>query len=151
MTDLRKYPATGYNSYLNDLDGEEYFMARLHCESWDAAAPAYREAALMQSFRTLKELDLNISFDADGLLNATAYSTAQAAAILATLKEAQAEQALWELTNDVDNPTMVNRVSIGGVLSMGFGNQEKAPSRYSPRTLEILRPYLRAKTVSRYR
>jgi hypothetical protein len=68
---------------------------------------------------------------------------------LQAIKDAQCQQALRELIYNRDEPA-ARGVAVGGLLSAQFFEQGK-PERYAPRALEMLRPYLRARTVSRMR
>ena len=90
----------------------------------------------MTAYRSLQELDILID-----LSDSTA---------LQAIKEAQMEQALWEIKYDT-NGQGATGVSIGGLLSATFPTGESKPARYSPRALAMLRPYLRGRTVTRTR
>jgi len=145
---LIEYPEDGYNSWLDEDSADELFEDRLNAEAWETASNA--EAALVTAFRSLAELDLDIEFDSDKLLSDTTYSDSERAEILLALQQAQAEQALHEIKNDLDSPNL-SRLSLGGLLSVNFpANQDQTP-RYSERCLAILRPYIVARTVSRSR
>jgi hypothetical protein len=126
------YPETGYNSFVSVEEAHEYFTDRLNAGAWDAAD---QPAALKTGFRSLATLEIVIDLSE--------------AAALQAIKNAQCEQALWESTYNRDEPA-ARGVSIGGLISAQFFEQGK-PERYAPRALEMLRPYLRARTVSRIR
>jgi hypothetical protein len=142
-----EYPTTDYNSWINEIEADEYFESRLNAAEWNTAD---KEVALQTAFRSLKELDLNIQFSDDKTLSDTSYSDSEKAVILSDLQQAQCEQALHELKYDLDSPN-ISRMSLGGLLSVNFpANQDQAP-RYSERTLAILRPHIRTRTVTRTR
>ena len=58
--DFIEYPNTGYNSYCSEDFSDEFYETRSNSSEWDVAA---KETALITSFRSLRELDLNITFD----------------------------------------------------------------------------------------
>jgi len=131
---LIEYPTENYNSYISEDDADEFFEFRLNADSWDACGN--KEAALITAFNSLAELNLDIDPTETDQLD--------------ILKQAQCEQALHELNNDLDSPN-ISRMSLGGLLSVNFpANQDQTP-RYSERALSILRPYLSARTVTRTR
>lgn len=137
---LTVYPTDNYNSWISEADAEEYFDTRLYAEEWDSSHD--QEAALLMAFRSLAELNIDLtdldSSDAD-----------TAAAILAALQEAQCEQALHELKNDLQANT-AQAVGLAGLISVKFQPQDH-PARYSERALAILRPYLSVHTITRTR
>ena len=145
------YPTENYDSWISVADAQTYFDSRLRCDEWAAlATDAEKEVALQTGFRSINELDLNIAFDDDLIISTTAYTDTEQAKILTALELAQAEQSLHELRFDIDNQG-VKSVSLGGMLSFTLNPGEEKPPRYSERALAILRPYLRAKTLSRFR
>ena len=147
--DLIKYPETNYNSWLDEDEAIEYFESRILTDSkWDACAQ--KEAALMTAFRSLAELNLDITFDDDKVISATHYTTTEAADILTALQQASCEQALHELMNDLDSPPITS-MTVGGMVSAKIPDKFAKPARFSQRTLSILRPYIIAKVVSRTR
>jgi len=146
--DLIDYPTENYNSWLSEDEANEYFESRLKADSWDiCTAP---EAALMTAFRSLAELNLDIVFDDNKIISATHYTNIEAADILEDLQQAQCEQALHELMNDLDSPPFAS-VDLGGMISAKMFEKHAKPSRFSERTLSILRPYTIARTVTRTR
>ena len=131
---LIEYPTEDYNSYISEDDADEFFEFRLNADSWDACGN--KEAALITAFNSLAELNLDIDPTETDQLD--------------ILKQAQCEQALHELNNDLDSPN-ISRMSLGGLLSVNFpANQDQTP-RFSERCLAILRPYLSARTLTRTR
>ena len=132
--DFIEYPTEDYNSWIDEDEADEYFESRLNADPWDAASN--KEAALITAFNSINELALTINPTETDQLTA--------------LKQAQSEQALHEIINDLDSPNL-SRLSLGGLLSVNFpANQDQTP-RYSERCLAILRPYIVARTVSRSR
>lgn len=147
---LIEYPETGYNSWINESDADEYFETRLNADAWDTAN---KEAALQTAFNSLNELNLNIEFkdEAEGDLTLSSdYTDVEAAKILDCLKRAQCEQCLHELKHDLDSPKITG-LSLGGVLSVKLPANQETPSRHSERALSILRPYILGRTVTRTR
>ena len=128
------YPDTNYNSWLDDIGADEYFEDRLNADPWDAALN--KEAALITAFNSLAELDLTIDPTETDQLTA--------------LKQAQCEQALHELKNDLDS-TGISSLSLGGLLSVKIPESNVPPSRFSERVLAILRPYLSGRSINRTR
>lgn len=76
-------------------------------------------------------------------------TTTRQAALLKALGQAQAEQALHELTRDLD-AQQAKSVSIGGLLSVQLPEKKKS-DRFSERALAILRPWLCAPSIKRFR
>jgi hypothetical protein len=144
-----EYPTTDYNSWLDEDEAEEYFESRLRSEEWYATSTD-TDATLITAFRSLQELDLNIEFDSDKLISDSYYSASEIAEILSALQQAQCEQALHELKNDLDSPN-ISRMSLGGLLSVDMPEGQDQTPRYSERALAILRPYIKARTVARTR
>ena len=149
MTDLVKYPVTGFNSWLNEDDAAEYFETRLNCAEWDAAGSDDQISALLMAFNALDELTFDIEWNNARTLS-DSYTTEQKADILEALQRAQCEQALHELRFDLDGPD-VGAITLGGLVSVKFPNGQKSPPRYSPRAMGILRPLIKARSVSRFR
>ena len=145
------YPNSSYDSWISVADAEAYLATHLRVDDWDAlASDAEKEVALQTAFRSINGLDLNVTFDDDGLISSTAYTGTEQGKILTALEQAQCEQALHELRFDIDNQA-VKSVSLGGMLSFTLNPGEEKPPRHSERALAILRPYLRARTVARFR
>ena len=145
------YPTTDYDSYISLANAEAYLATHLRVDEWDAlATDVEKEVALQTAFRSLNGLDLSITFDDTGLLSSAAYTVTEQGKILTALERAQCEQALHELKFDADAQA-VKSVSLGGSLSFTLNPGDEKPPRYSERALSILRPYLRAKTVTRVR
>ena len=112
--DLINYPETGYNSWLDEDEAGEIFESRLNADKWDACAN--KEAALQTAFRSLAELNLDITFDDNKVISATHYTAFEAADILEDLQQASCEQALHELMNDLDSPPITS-MTLGGIVS----------------------------------
>ena len=127
------YPDENYNSWISEDDADSYFETRLNADQWDTAN---KEAALITAFNSISELEL--SFDPTESDELTA------------LKSAQCEQALHELINNAEAGA-VSSLSLGGLLSVKIPESKTSPPRYSERALAILRPYIRARTVTRTR
>jgi hypothetical protein len=145
------YPTANYDSWISVADAQAYLSTRLHADEWEAlSTDALKEVPLQMAFRSLNGLDLNIILDDDGLISSTAYTSTEQGKILTASKQAQCEQALHELKFDVDAQA-VKSVSLGGMLSFTLNPGEEKPPRYSERALAILKPYLRARTLSRFR
>ena len=146
--DLINYPETNYNSWLDEEEANEYFESRLKADSWDVCTAP--EAALMTAFRSLAELNLDIVFDADKKISEPFYTATEATDILEDLQQAQCEQALHELMNDLDSPPFES-VNLGDMISAKISDKFAKPSRFSERTLSILRPYTITRTLTRTR
>ena len=144
------YPTDDYNTWISLADAELFFESRLYSDAWDAADDDTREIALLQAFRSLNELSLNIVFQSatDRTLS-DLYTTTQTADILTALQRAQCEQALHELKNDVEEMA-IKDFSLGGLLKVGLPQGERIP-RYSEKVLAILRPLLKAPVINRTR
>ena len=128
----------------------KWIGTRLNAEKWDAAN---KEVALQTAFNSLKELNLNITFEdeAEGDLTLSSnYTSVEVAKILDCLQRAQCEQSLWELTHDLDTPSL-SSLNLGGLLTVKLPNNQTPPPRYSPRALAILRPYLVGRAIRRTR
>ena len=141
--DFIVYPNNGYNSFCDDDFAGDFYETRSNSSEWDTAN---KEIALMTAFRSLKELDFNIYFESDKTLS-DAYSDSEKAEILNDLQEAQLEQAIYELQNDIDS-IQLSYLNISG---LAVKMPDKQPDRFSPRALAILRPYILAPVISRYR
>jgi hypothetical protein len=147
--DLISYPTENYNSWLTEDEAIEYFESRiLNDNKWDSCTQ--KEAALQTAFRSLAELNLDITFDDDKVISATDYTTTEAADILTALQQASCEQALHELMNDLDSPPITS-MTLGGMVSAKIPDKFAKPARFSSRVLAILRPYIIARTVTRAR
>jgi len=142
------YPETDYNSWLSEDDADSYFETRLNAEPWDTAPD--KEAALQTAFRSINALDLTIVLDDDKIISTAYYTADQITAILEALQIAQAEQAIHELTIDVDSPGLA-AFNLGGLLSVRMDGKTDSTPRYSERAMETLRPWLKARTVARTR
>jgi hypothetical protein len=99
-------------------------------------------------FRSLNELDFDLQWKADKTL-ADSYTDAQKAEILAALKQAQCEEALHLLRHDVDT-VGVQTVSLGEILSFKLDPGQNPP-RHSQRALDILRPIIKRRALTRFR
>jgi hypothetical protein len=133
--DLIEYPTTDYNSWATENEADEYFDGRLNVEAW-AGAGTKSTAAMLTAFRSLNVLNITIDpTEADQLQ---------------ALKDAQIEQALYELTVDTDGQP-ISAVTIGGMLSVKLASENTPPGRHSKRAIEILFPYLSGKTITRTR
>lgn len=80
------YPDSNYDSWISENEADTYFETRLNADRWDTAN---KQAALTTAFHSLNELDLTVD----------QIETDQ----LTALKQAQCEQALHELNNDLDS------------------------------------------------
>ena len=142
MSTLTVYPSTNYDSWISWDDAEEYFKTRMNNDSWTDEDQVAQEVALQTAFRSLEELSLDLTdLDSD--------VSDEVAAILKALTQAQCEQALHELTFDVDGVD-VKSISLGGLLSMSVQEGEKA-ARFSPRALKMLANYRTIRTIARIR
>lgn len=130
---LIKYPETDYNSFVTEYEADAFFEAHLHASKWGSGD---KEAALLQAFRTLNTLNITIDPTVTAELSAIA--------------EAQMEQALYELTVDIDAPPLAS-VNLGGMLSAKLPTNQQAPKRFSTRAMAVLAPYMTAKSVTRTR
>ena len=140
------YSDTGYDSWISLDDADTYFETRLHSSEWNG-----EEIALQTAFRSLNELDFNLVFKTDRTLSDSYYTATQITEILTALKQAQCEQALHEIKNDPDGQA-IERLSFGGLLSVSLPKKKtKAPPRYAQRAIAMLRPYIKAPTVTRTR
>jgi hypothetical protein len=137
------YPTTNYDSWVSEDDADEFFETRSNSSEWDVAT---KEISLMTAFRSLKELDFNILFEDDKTLS-DSYSDSEKAEILKDLQESQCEQCIYELQNDLD--TM--QLSYLNISGLAVKMPDKQPERFSPRALAILRSYLIARSVQRFR
>lgn len=140
------YPTENYNSWISEDDAFEYFEDRLNCSEWDSLTN--KEPALITSFRSIQELTLDIIFDDNKVISTAVYTTSEAEAILRNLQYAQVEQCLHELQNDLDIQQL-DFLSLSG-LTVKMPKDSK-PERFSSRALAILRPYIIARTVTRFR
>lgn len=144
------YPDDNYNSWISEEDASDYFENRLHATPWDTTTP---EVALITAFNSLNELDLNIEYEdeAEGDLTLSSnYSDVEAAKILDVLQRSQLEQALHECQHD-QTLAGLSSFSLGGMLSVRLPKDQPSPPPYSEKALNILRPYLVARTVTRSR
>lgn len=130
------YPASGYNSFVSLSDANAYFTDRLNADAWDGTTG--KEAALITAFRSLSELDIVIDLSD--------------AVQLQAIKDAQCEQALHELINisSLDG-SKINELSLGGLLKVSIPDEKAGAPRFSSRALNILRPYLRGRSIARTR
>lgn len=143
------YPEENYNSWISEDDADEYFETRLNASEWDTAN---KEVSLQTAFRSLAELSFNIYFDDSNIIDSDIYSDSEAANILKDLQQAQCEQVLYELKNDLDDKSTVSAINLGGLFSAKFNKKDQqAPQRFSERTLSILRHLIQARTVTRTR
>jgi hypothetical protein len=148
MSDLIAYPSAGYNTWIDLAGAEEHFANRLHTDDWLAADAATQAAALLMAFRSLNELEFKLWWKLDKTLSER-YTDAQKAEILAALKQAQCEEALHLLRYDTEG-VGVQAVSLGGMLSFKLDPGENPP-RHSQRAMDILRPFLKRRSVARFR
>jgi hypothetical protein len=142
------YPDSGYDSWLSEADADAYFATRLNVDEWTAATSELKQRALQTAFRSLREFAFAITCNPDGTLS-DVYPVDRAAAILKALKESQCEQALHELKHDLED-LMANSVGFVGLINVEFNSDAKI-DRYSPRAVAMLRPFLKARSVARYR
>jgi hypothetical protein len=129
---MKVYPETGYQTWLSEDEADEFFETRINSEKWDSSN---KEAALVTAFNDISLLlNLNIDLSEDETP-------------LPVLKAAQAEQALYLVTNDLDN-RRVESVNLGSGLYVKLGEREP---RIAANTVEILSNYIVLKSVERYR
>lgn len=121
------YPDEGYNSFVSIPEASVYFDQRVHADEFTEAASWTAEAAIVTAFRSLNELNI--------IIDPTEPAQLQA------LKDAQCEQALHELKEDVDFQNL-KVFAIQGIKA----TKTEVP-RYSERALSILRPYLQAPVI----
>ena len=93
-------------------------------------------------------LNLNIVFASDGTISSAVYSDSEISEILQDLQFAQAEQMLHELDTDIYGQQL-DFLSLSG-LTVKMPKDSK-PERFSPKAMAILRPYIQAPVVARYR
>jgi hypothetical protein len=105
---------------------------------------------LQTAFRSLAELNLDITFDADKIISEPFYTATETADILEDLQQAQCEQALHELTYDLDS-SPVTSLNLGGMLAAKIPDKYSKPSRFSSRAMAILKDYNQARIVTRTR
>ena len=129
------YPTENYNSFISVADADTYFDDRLNAGPWDGATS--KEAALVTAYRSLAD-ELSIVID---LSDADQFQA---------IRQAQCEQALWELENNLSGQAL-SGLTLGGLLSVKIPSDKTPPARYSPRTLALLRPYLRGRSITRTR
>lgn len=140
---LIEYPKTNYNSWISEDDADDFYETRSNSSEWDTAS---KEVALMTAFRSLKELTLDILFEDDKTFS-DAYTDSEKAEILNDLQESQCEQAIYELQNDLDSQQLIS-LNLSG-LSVRM--PDKQPPRFSPKSLAILRQYIQAQVIARFR
>jgi len=140
------YPTTNYNSWISETEVEDYFENHLNAGSWDALSEY--DPVMITAFRALQELDLNIVFASDGTISNAVYSDSEIAEILQDLQFAQAEQMLHELDTDIYGQQL-SYLSLSG-LTVKMPDNSK-PERFSAKAMAILRPYIQAPVISRYR
>ena len=136
------YPEENYETWIGLHDAEDYFDSRLNSTLWERLDDLDREAALLTAFRSLRELTINPS-------DLESTDATVSAALLNALKQAQCEQALHELSRDLDGQR-ARSVSIGGLLSASFPEKVKT-DRFSERALAMLRPWLTLPSIKRFR
>lgn len=142
------YPNSDYDSWISVDDADTYFETRLNSTEWNG-----EEAALQTAFRSLQELDLDLVFESETnlVLSSAYYTDAEISKIITALKQAQCEQCLFELKNDPDGQA-IEGFSLGGLLKVTLPDKKgKQPPRFSQRAIAILRPYIKAATVTRTR
>ncbi len=140
------YPNSGYNSWISETEAEDYFEVHLSAGSWDALSNY--EPVMITAFRALQELSLNIVFADDKTISSAIYSDSEISEILQDLQHAQCEQMLHELDTDIYGQQL-EFLSLSG-LTVKMPKDSK-PERFSPKAMAILRPYIQAPVVARYR
>ena len=140
------YPDTNYNSWISESDAEDYFENHLTASTWDTLSDY--EPVMTTAFRALQELSLSIIFADDKTISSAVYSASEISEILQDLKFAQCEQMLHELDNDLYTPQL-DFLSLSG-LTVKMPKDSK-PERFSPKAIAILRSYIQAPVVARYR
>jgi hypothetical protein len=126
------YPETGYQTWISEDEADEFFETRINSEKWDSSN---KEAALVTAFN---DINLLLNLDVNLLEDETP---------LPVLKAAQAEQAYYLATSDLDN-RRVESVNLGSGLYVKLGEREP---RIAANAVEILSHYLILKSVERYR
>ena len=129
---MKVYPEVGYQSWLSEDEADEFFETRVNSEKWYSSN---KEAALVTAYNDLTLL-LKLSLD-----------LSEDETPLPVLKAAQAEQALYLVTNDLDNRT-VESINLGNGLFVKLGEREP---RIAANAVEILSNYIVVKTMERYR
>lgn len=125
------YPATGYDSFISLDDATAYFKTRLHSDEFLSANLPTQQAALLTAFRSINELDLTID----------PTETVQ----IQALKDAQCEQALHELRDDLDAQ------NVSAAVMQGVSVKKSELPRYSQRAMAILRAYISAPSIQMVR
>ena len=126
------YPETGYQNWISEDESDEFFETRINSEKWDSSN---KEAALVTAFN---DINLLLNLDVNLLEDETP---------LPVLKAAQAEQAYYLATSDLDN-RRVESVNLGSGLYVKLGEREP---RIAANAVEILSNYIVLKSVGRYR
>ena len=129
---MKVYPETGYQTWLSEWEADEFFETRINSEKWDTSN---KEAALVTAFN---DMNLLLNLDVDLSEDETP---------LPVLKAAQAEQAYYLATSDLDN-RRVESVNLGSGLYVKLGEREP---RIAANAVEILSNYIVLKSVGRYR
>ena len=140
------YPDTNYNSWISESDAEDYFENHLTASTWDTLSDY--EPVMTTAFRALQELSLSIIFADDKTISSAVYSASEISEILQDLKFAQCEQMLHELDTDIYGQQL-DFLSLSG-LTVRMPKDSK-PERFSPKAIAILRPYIQAPVMKRYR
>lgn len=112
------YPDSGYNSFVSLEDANTYFNDRLNVSQWDDVAK--QEPALISAYRSLNELDITID--------------PTVAVELQAVKDAQCEQALWELAHDSDMIAATS-ISLAGMVSVKIPPKARHPRTGTPKRL----------------
>ena len=142
MSALTVYPSDDYNSWASADEAEEFFEWRIHAGDWNSADPNEQIAALRTAYNSLAELSIDLTdLDSD--------DQALVDAILSRLKNAQCEQAYWEIQGEHEAQD-VSQFGLGGLLQVTLSKRD-APTRFSPRAMGLLRPYLTVRTIARTR
>jgi len=140
------YPSTNYNSWISESDTEDYLENHLNADSWDALTNF--EPVMITAFRSLQELSLNIVFASDKTISSAVYSNSEVSEILQDLQFAQIEQMLWELDNDIYGQQL-DFLSLSGLTVKMPANSKT--DRFSQKSMAILRNYIQAPVVQRFR
>ncbi|WP_027191805.1 hypothetical protein [Fundidesulfovibrio putealis] len=129
------FPTVGFNSYIDVDYADEYFTTRIRGDAWFALDDDQKEIALISAYRKLCLLSLSVELNSYDFL--------------ASISQAQCEQALYEVKNDLDqSATNISKVDLDGVSIDWKSSQVK---QYSEMAMALLSGYLTIRTVKRSR
>lgn len=129
------FPTVGFNSYIDVDYADEYFTTRIRGDAWFALSDDQKEIALISAYRKLCLLSLSVELNSYDFLS--------------SVSQAQCEQALYEVKNDLDQPaTNISKVDLDGVSIDWKSSQVK---QYSEMAMALLSGFLTIRTVKRGR